>query len=236
MRSSKDDRIGDFRDGKVVVGHRELIKDGSTTIRIKHEPPAHKKDKIEKLILDLVLWVNSANDVSPILRAGIFHHWFVYIHPFYDRNGRVTRLLTSYILIRSGYEVTRYFILDDYYDIDRFEYSDKLHSADKGDHTEWLEYFTEGMLYSLHAAIGEISELKDERLEGVKGEKRALVTKREEDVLRVVMELKAVRSTDISKKLSISRQQAFRLLSSLVGKGILNKHGKTKASYYELDE
>lgn len=233
MRSSGDNRIGKFRDARVVVGHREGVGEG-ITIQIKHEPPAHTRTKITKLVGELINWAAADETVPAILKAGIFHHWLVYIHPFYDGNGRVTRLIAAYILMQNGYEVTRYFILDDYYDIDRFEYSDKLHTADEGDHTLWLEYFTEGLVYSLQAALSKIREYKQESLEEIKGEKRALVTKREEDVLRIVMNLKTVRSRDIAQRLGVSRQQAFRLLDSLVEKGILEKKGKTKASYYHL--
>lgn len=233
IRSSGDNRIGEFRDSRVVVGHRAGIGEG-TTIQIKHEPPAHTRTQITKLVGELASWLAADETLPAILKAGIFHHWFVYIHPFYDGNGRVTRLLTAYILMQNGYEVTRYFILDDYYDIDRLEYSDILHSADEGNHTQWLEYFTEGLVYSLQASIGKIREYKQESLETVKGEKRALVTKREEDVLRIVINLKTVRSRDIAQRLGVSRQQAFRLLDSLIDKGILEKKGKTKASYYQL--
>ncbi|NCN58989.1 hypothetical protein COW99_03175 [Candidatus Roizmanbacteria bacterium CG22_combo_CG10-13_8_21_14_all_38_20] len=233
MRHAKDMRIGEYRNSKVVVGHTEIV-DGSATIKVKHDPPAHTEGDIDKLINELILWFETDKETPAILKAGIFHHWFVYIHPFFDGNGRVTRLVTSYLLMLSGYEVSRYFILDDYYDIDRLLYSDMLHSADEGNHTEWLEYFTDGLVYSLQAAMAKITEYKEAKLEHVKGDNRALVTKREEDVLRIVMELKTVRSSDISKRFEVTRQQAFRLLDSLVEKQILEKKGKTKASYYKL--
>lgn len=233
MRSFQNNRVGEFRNSPVVVGHHAVIGEAAT-IQVKHNPPFHTRPQITQSLLELTDWVKVNKSIHPILRAGIFHHWFVYIHPFYDGNGRVTRLLTSYILIKNGYEVSRYFILDDYYDIDRLEYSDKLHSADQGDHTEWLEYFTDGLVNSLQMSMAKIRELKEKNLEGIKGEKRALVTKREEDVLRIVIELKTIRSSDISKRLDVSRQQAFRLLDSLVAKKILTREGKTKSSYYKL--
>lgn len=235
MRSSSDKRIGEFRNAKVVVGHRAVVE-GSATIQVKHDPPAHTRIDITRLLQELLVWFNFDTNTHPVLRAGIFHHWFVYIHPFYDGNGRVTRLLTSYYLMLNNYEVTRYFILDDYYDIDRLEYSDKLHTADRGEHTRWLEYYTEGLVYSLQAALAKIRQFRGDNLEAIKGEKRVLVTKREEDVLRIIMELKAARSSDIVARLQVSRQQAFRLLDSLVRKAILEKKGKTKASFYRLQK
>jgi len=158
----------------------------------------------------------------------------VYIHPFFDGNGRLTRALTSFYLMLKNYEVTKYFILDDFYDIDRQLYSDTLHLADKGDETRWLEYFLDGIANSLQGAIARINELKNSKFEEVTGEKRVLVTTREEEVLQIVIEKKAVKTTDIQEHLEVTRQQAHSLLASLVKKGILQKFGKTKTSYYKL--
>ena len=168
------------------------------------------------------------------MRAGIFHHQFAYIHPFFDGNGRLARLLTSYFLILKKYDVVKYFILDDYYDIDRQQYSDMLHSADRGDETKWLEYFLEGIAYSLQAALARINKLKDSSVDEVTGEKRVLVSAREEEVIQIVLDKKAIKTSDVTDELKVTRQQAHSLLASLVKKDILEKFGKTKLSYYTL--
>ncbi|MBI5123016.1 Fic family protein [Candidatus Roizmanbacteria bacterium] len=221
--------LGEFRDGGVFVGHRT-----STEIVVKHNPPFHTAKEIEKALGELFDWMMGADPTHPLLKAGIMHHQFVYIHPFLDGNGRLARILTAYYLLLKHYEVTKFFILDDYYDIDRHLYSDTLHLADKGDETDWLEYFLEGIANSLQAAIARINELKNSRFEEVTGEKRVLVTAREEEVLQIVLNKKAVKTTDVQKELEVSRQQAHSLLSSLVKKEILQKFGKTKTSYYKL--
>lgn len=76
--------------------------------------------------------------------------------------------------------------------------------------------------------------LKKKTLENIEGEKRVLVTSREEEVLQIVLDKKAIKSSDIQDLLEVTRQQAHNLLSSLVKKGLLQKFGKTKTSYYML--
>lgn len=201
---------------------------------VKHSPPFHTAKEIEKQLIQLYDWTNGNEEVHAILRAGILHHQFAYIHPFFDGNGRLARLLTSYFLILKKYDVVKYFILDDYYDIDRQQYSDMLHSADKGNQTKWLEYFLEGIAYSLQAALARINKLKDNTIDEVTGEKRVLVTAREEEVIQIVLDKKAIKTSDIADELEVTRQQAHSLLASLVKKGILEKFGKTKLSYYKL--
>ena len=229
MQGLLDHNLGKFREGEVFVGHKT-----QTEIVVKHQPPFHKAAEIAKALSELYTWTNTQEELHPLIRASIMHHQFAYIHPFFDGNGRMARILTSYFLQQKQYDVARFFILDDYYDIDREEYSDKLHSADSGQKTEWIEYFLEGIAFSLQAALSRINKLKRKEIDEVSGEKRVLVTKREEDVIRVVLDKKAIKTSDIAETLKVSRQQAHMLLASLVKKGILKKFGKTKTSYYKL--
>ncbi len=223
LKGVEDQIGGEIRNRKVVVGNPS--QEG--TIVVKHDPPKHTRKEIEKLLEELIEWTSTSEEL-PILKAGIYHHEFVYIHPFADGNGRVCRLTTTLFLDKLGYKINKYFILDDYYDTDRIQYSDSLHSADRGDKTEWLEYFTDGVKYSLQSALAKI----EEGLKSISFDMRP--TKREKDVLELIKKYKEITSSDVSKDLNISRQQAFNLLDSLVSKGYLEKQGSTKNSFYIL--
>ena len=223
------DTLGKFRDGPVFVGHKTKIE-----VVVKHNPPFHSFKEIENALKDVYEWLIKKDELHPLIKAGIFHHEFAFIHPFFDGNGRLARILTTYYLLLNNYEVSKFFILDDFYDIDRQLYSDTLRSADSGDKTHWLEYFLEGIAVSLQGAIARINDLKQKSLEEVKGEKRVIVSSREEEVLQIVLDKKAIKTSDIQHALSVTRQQAHALLHSLVRKGLLEKFGKTKTSYYKL--
>ena len=229
MQDLYKQKLGQFRHGEVFIGHK--IK---TELVVKHSPPYHSASQIKNALEDLYDWLKKEDDLHPLIKAGIFHHQFTYIHPFFDGNGRLARIITTYYLLTKQYEVVKYFIMDDYYDIDRQQYSDTLHSADTGNETKWLEYFLEGIAYSLQAAQTRVNQLKNKSLDEITGEKRVLVTSREEDVIQIILEKKAIKTTDVQQTLAVTRQQAHALLSSLVKKGILNKFGKTKTSYYKL--
>ncbi len=218
---------GETRNKKVIIGHYR--KEGEKlALDIKHEPPFHLKIQIEKVITQLLDWVAEDKQSPSIVKAGILHHQFVYIHPFEDGNGRVCRLLTVLFLIQSGYLINKYFVLDDWYDIDRSLYSDKLHSADSGNKTEWLEYFSDGVKYSLQSALARVKNA----METLNIEERP--TAREREVLKLFQAAKEMTSTDLARKLRISRQQAHNLLISLVEKRLLDKKGQTKSTYYFL--
>lgn len=231
MKGIDMDSIGKIRNGSVFVGHKTELE-----IVVKHNPPFHTDTEIKKALNELFEWLREEKELHPLIKAAIFHHQFAYIHPFFDGNGRLGRILTTYFLLQEHYEVSKFFVIDDYYDIDRHLYSDVLHSADSGDKTSWIEYFLEGIASSLQGAIARIDELKRHHLDHIEGEKRVLVTPREEEVLQIVINKKAIKSSDIEKAFEVTRQQAHALLSSLVSKKLLKKYGSTKMSYYKLRE
>ncbi len=223
MTGVNDSIKGKFRNRPVIVGGY----DANNRLIVKHNPPFHTKIEIKKAIEELLHWTKTSKEL-PVLKIGIFHHQFVYIHPFEDGNGRVCRLLTTLLFLKHNYSINKYFVLDDYYDIDRPLYSDSLHSADTGNKTRWLKYFTDGVKYSLKGALGKIASGLTQLTFDIRP------TPKENQVLKIIQKYRQINSSDLTKELHISRQQAFNLLKSLTKKGYLEKKGTTKNSYYVL--
>jgi Fic family protein len=67
-----------------------------------HVPPM--SSLVLGLMRDLIEWLEGdAKSLHPIVKAAIFHHRFVHIHPFVDGNGRTARLLMNLSLMQEGY-------------------------------------------------------------------------------------------------------------------------------------
>lgn len=223
-----DTRIaGEIRNHKVVVGSYAIEANNTRQLLIRHDPPFHTKKSIGESLDSLCDWISVSKD-SGILKAGLFHHQFVFLHPFEDGNGRVCRIITALIMVQNGYMINKHFVLDDYYDLDRVAYSEKLHSADYADETEWLEYFTDGVKYSMVSALSRI----EEGLKTLSPKQRP--TNRESEILEFFKRNRELTSQDITRKFKITRQQVNNLLTSLVEKGFVEKVGETKGSYYVL--
>lgn len=75
-----------FRKGVVVVG--------------THQAP--EVELLDYCMKQFFHFYHEDNIESPYIKVGILHFYFVYMHPFCDGNGRISRLLTSDFLIRSG--------------------------------------------------------------------------------------------------------------------------------------
>jgi len=224
LMTGVDDEIkGKIRDKEIVVGNKDI----NGEIFIKHNPPFHEILSIKNALLELTEWIEKS-EAPAIVKAGLFHHQFVYIHPFVDGNGRTCRLTTALVFLKNHYLINKYFVLDDYYDIDRDNYSDSLHSADTGNQTEWLEYFTDGVKYSLQSALSRI----ETGISQLSFDMRPSV--RETDALQIIQKYRQINTADLVKELKISRQQAFNLLKALTEKGYIEKRGSTKDSYYVI--
>ncbi len=66
---------------------------------------------VGKEIEDLLRWTNAAldtGDIHPLIAIGVFVYDFLSIHPFQDGNGRLSRLLTTLLLLRSNYLFIQY--------------------------------------------------------------------------------------------------------------------------------
>jgi Fic family protein len=227
LKSVDNEIAGTIRNTRVIVGGYET-ENGIPKLHIKHEPPFHKKLDIEHSLTELLNWLEQDKNTSPLLKIGIFHHQYVYIHPFVDGNGRTCRLLTALIFLKYHYQINKYFVLDDYYDLDRFEYSDKLSSADKGNKSKWLTYFTDGVKYSLQSALSRIET-------AMQSEKVAdRPTPKEQEILTYLGSHAEITTQDLVSEFKVSRQQAHKLLAGLVYKGYVQKKGDTKGSFYKL--
>lgn len=125
------------------------------------------------LIRDLLNWYqDKSEELHPVQLAAEFHYKFVCIHPFDDGNGRVSRLLMNYILLKHNYPMV--IIKSE----DKENYLTVLQKADTGDLISLIEYVEKQSIASLNLNIkagkGEdIDELGDieKQIEILKREK-----------------------------------------------------------------
>lgn len=89
--------------------------------------------KVDDLMEELITWVtDEKNTLHTVVKATIFHHRFVWIHPFIDGNGRTVRLMFNLLLMKAGYPPA--IILK----ADRSKYYDALNKANEGDYSKLL--------------------------------------------------------------------------------------------------
>ena len=92
-----------------------------------------------------IKWISkNENKVYPIELASIVHHRLVAIHPFFDGNGRTSRLMMNVILMQAGFPLS--VILKN----DRNKYYNVLNKADKGDLVPFVRFVAQSVERSLN--------------------------------------------------------------------------------------
>ncbi len=106
-------------------------------------PPPH--EMIESLG-DLERFLHEPGPLPALVHAGVAHAQFETIHPFLDGNGRVGRLLITFLLVHRGVIGRPLLYLSHYLKRHRTEYYDRLTSIrESGDWEGWLTFFLQGV-------------------------------------------------------------------------------------------
>jgi len=218
-------KLGKLRQEPVFVNNP---KTGKTI----YWPPDHTD--VKKLLEELITYINNNKDIiDPLILSGIFHKQFVIIHPFIDGNGRSTRLITKQLLASLGLNTFNLFSFENYYNNNVSKYFQQVgvlgnyyEVKDKLDFTEWLEYFTDGIIDELMRVGKELSRLSINPETKLETYHQKLVKYIEthgyiNDKLYSTLtdRAKATRSLDFKKLLDLN---------------IIEKFGKGRATYYKL--
>lgn len=107
-------------------------------------PPA---EYVVECMNDLEKYLNEdKSEVPIILKAGLIHAQFESIHPFHDGNGRLGRLLITFILVSSGELQAPLLYLSLYLKQNRDEYYERLNAVrDNGDWEGWMLFYLKGV-------------------------------------------------------------------------------------------
>ena len=85
--------------------------DGHTEILFTPLEPYETPEALDKICNEYNLVIGN-NELEPLIAIPVFIHDFLCIHPFNDGNGRMSRLLTTLLLYRSGFYVGKYISLE----------------------------------------------------------------------------------------------------------------------------
>lgn len=135
-----DKTPGEFRTSQNYIG-----SPGSPLSRARFvPPPPHEMwaalDNLEKFFHDL-------SPMPDLVRLGLAHAQFETIHPFLDGNGRIGRLLITFLLCEQGILRRPLLYLSHYFKRYKPEYNDRLQAIrDAGAWEPWLKFFLQGVL------------------------------------------------------------------------------------------
>jgi Fic family protein len=146
IHSHKDERHrGDY---KTLANHVEAFDAGGQSLGIVFATAS--PFETPSLMADLVAWARTQDDskeLHPLLFVAIFVVVFLEIHPFQDGNGRLSRVLTTLLLLRAGYAYVPYSSLESVIEQSKEGYYLALRRTQgtirttTQDWNPWLEFF-----------------------------------------------------------------------------------------------
>lgn len=131
LRSIEEDFAGRIRNGGVRISGANFV------------PP--NANKVSDLLDELIDFINTNPlEMNDIELAAVFHHKLVWIHPFFDGNGRTVRLSMNLLLMRCGFPPA--IILKN----DRKKYYEALNQANNGNYQKLMLLMCQALERSLN--------------------------------------------------------------------------------------
>ncbi|PCI93766.1 MAG: MarR family transcriptional regulator [Flavobacteriales bacterium] len=186
---------------------------------------------------DLLIWVNERfekADMHPVMITAAFVYEFLSIHPYQDGNGRLSRLMTTLLLMRQGYEFTQYVSFEhvieerksDYYRVLMDGQKNRYKETEKVD--QWVLFFLDclvTLIKRLEAKYELYSKLKKD------------LNERQQEVLGFVKKQQKVQMNEIVEAFkNHSRNTLKKDVAYLVNEGLILKTGERKGTRYHYEE
>lgn len=186
-----------------------------------------------RLMTELVEWTREAlnnKDLHPLLVIAIFTVVFLEIHPFQDGNGRLSRVLNTLLLLRSGYAYLPYSSLESVIEQSKEGYYLALRSTqstirtDAPDWQPWAAFFLRAL------------QKQKQRLQTKIEREQILVAKLPElsvRILELATEHGRLTVSQIVELTEANRNTVKKHLQALVANRHLSQQGKGKGTWYE---
>ena len=187
-----------------------------------------------RLMTELVAWVNQESEkaqLHPLLIIAIFVVVFLEIHPFQDGNGRLSRMLTTLLLIQTGYAYVPYSSLESVIESNKEAYYLALRQTQgtiRTDTPNWQPW----LVFFLHSLAEQVRRLEKK----VEREKIVLATLPDlsMQIVEFAREHGRVTIGDAIKFTGVSRNTLKQHFRNLVERGHLSQQGSGRGVWYDL--
>jgi Fic family protein len=225
MRFSKKDSYhkGEYKINSNRVERTEA--DGTKTPIFETSAPGWAT---QDAMASLISWYNKDSSTHPLIKTAIFVYEFLSIHPFQDGNGRLSRLLATLLLLKSGYIWIEYVSFEHEIEHKKKLYYKNLMDAQGNrpgeDVTEWVYFF-----------LNCLKNIQQQLLEKVtQKEQREAIGIRQQGIFALIENNPGISSGKIAEKLKIPNSTVKRILSELVAMRNLIVHGAGRSTSYSI--
>ena len=196
--------------------------------------------EVPRSLGDLEKFLNDPGNLPTLIWIGLAHAQFETIHPFLDGNGRVGRLLITFMLCERGVMVKPVLYLSYFFNKNRQQYYEELQSVrDSGSWEQWLEYFLRGVIEVSKQATDTARRILNlrERHRDMINDRLGYRAGNGHRVLEYLYEYPTVSVKNVQELLEVAYPSANNLVSELVECGILREiTGRARGRVFLYDE
>jgi Fic family protein len=182
----------------------------------------------ENAMENLINWYNNDSTTHPLVKCSLFTYEFLSIHPFQDGNGRLSRLISSLLLLKNGYNWIQYVSFEHEIENRKPEYYRVLMSCQSQRPNEnvsdWGNFFFD--------ALKNIQEQLMMKLDQSGVELQ--LSPREKSILTFIGNNVGCKAGEIAKKLGIPSPTIKRILPELIEKNLIEKYGIGPSTNYSI--
>lgn len=201
------------------------MPDGTKTVVFQTTPPGFET---EDAMRALVAWYNNDTTVHPLVKCALFAYEFVSIHPFQDGNGRMSRLISTLLLLKNGYNWIQYVSFEHEIENRKSEYYMQLRKCQalrpNENVTTWVHFFFDTMRHIQKQLMSKLE------MTGL----LSSLPPRKKSIMTYISEYPGAKSGDIAAELEIPSPTVKRILSGMVEDGIIEKYGAGPGTNYAL--
>ena len=180
----------------------------------------------ENAMRNLIEWYKADNVTHQLVKCAAFTYEFLSIHPFQDGNGRLSRLISSLLLLKNGYNWIQYVSFEHEIENRKAEYYRVLRNCQSQrpneNVSEWNSFYFD--------ALKNIQEQLIQKLNF--NNTSTQLSQREKLILTFIENNAGCKSGEISKKLAVPSPTVKRLLSELIEKKLIEKNGIGPSTNY----
>lgn len=149
----KDKLKGEFKKQQNYIGNKYNREITYTPVSYLHT---------EEYMSNLMDFINTSDNINPLVKVAIIHAYFELIHPFEDGNGRVGRILVPILLKKYNVLSTPYFYISYFLSKNRERYISALEAISKNnDWKPWISFFIEALQKQTEILIKMLRRLKE---------------------------------------------------------------------------
>jgi len=180
----------------------------------------------EDAMIRLLNWYNSEKEIHALVKIATFVYEFLSIHPFQDGNGRLSRLISTFLLLKQGYKWVEFVSFEHEIENRKSEYYRILRSCQAqrpGENIEdWVLFFLECLKNIKLQLIAKLDKNRNEYR----------LSSKEKSIFTIIENNPNIQSKKISEKLLIPLSTVKRILSELSKKRLIEKQGSGRATSY----